>query len=124
MERQDLIRADAFSYVDQLSDHGERPVAWAALSGFTFEREARQVGPRHRPLPVITQLIHIGEGNRPNQILSLHRAKPYATTPNQLRSNPNYAASNRTAQAMVSAASRCIPDITCEYRCKVNSGEA
>jgi len=39
VERQDLIRAVAFGYVDQLSDHGERPVAWADLSGFTFETE-------------------------------------------------------------------------------------
>ena len=35
-----------------------------------------------------------------------------------------HAASNRTALAIVSAASRCIPGITCEYRCRVNSGEA
>ena len=37
MRRQDLIRTAAFSWVDQLSDHGERPVAWADLVGFTFE---------------------------------------------------------------------------------------
>ena len=39
VERQDLIRAVAFSFVDRLSDHGERPVAWADLIGFTFEDE-------------------------------------------------------------------------------------
>ena len=33
-------------------------------------------------------------------------------------------ASNRTERAMVSAASRCIPGMTCAYRCRVNSGEA
>jgi hypothetical protein len=39
----------------------------------TFEPEARQIGPRHRPLPVIIQLVDVAEGNRPDQILSLHR---------------------------------------------------
>lgn len=37
MDRQDLIRAVAFDYVDQLSEHGERPVGWADLSSFLFE---------------------------------------------------------------------------------------
>jgi putative restriction endonuclease len=39
VERQGLIRAVALGYVDQLSEHGERPVSWAGLSGFTFEGE-------------------------------------------------------------------------------------
>ncbi len=37
MGPQDLIRAVAFDYVDQLSDHGEVPIAWADLSNFSFE---------------------------------------------------------------------------------------
>ncbi len=39
MERQDLIRATALAYVDQLSGHGERPIAWSDLSEFRFEGE-------------------------------------------------------------------------------------
>lgn len=37
MDRQSLIRATALSYLDDLSEHGERPVTWADLTGFTFE---------------------------------------------------------------------------------------
>jgi putative restriction endonuclease len=39
VDRQDLIRAVAFSYVDEMSDHGEQPVAWSDLARFTFEGE-------------------------------------------------------------------------------------
>lgn len=37
MDRQSLIRATALAYVDQLSEHGERPVAWPDLVSFRFE---------------------------------------------------------------------------------------
>jgi hypothetical protein len=37
VDSQDLIRAAAFDYVDQLSDHGEGPIAWADLGNFSFE---------------------------------------------------------------------------------------
>jgi putative restriction endonuclease len=39
VDRQSLIRATALSYVDHLSEHGERSVAWADLIGFRFEGE-------------------------------------------------------------------------------------
>lgn len=32
VDSQDLIRAVAFDFVDQLSDHAEVPIAWADLS--------------------------------------------------------------------------------------------
>lgn len=32
-----LIRTLAFEYVDQLSDHGERPLTWQELNNFTFD---------------------------------------------------------------------------------------
>jgi hypothetical protein len=37
VDSEDLIRALAFDYVDQLSDHGEVPIAWADLINFSFE---------------------------------------------------------------------------------------
>ncbi len=37
MDSQNLIRAMAFDYVDQLSNHGEQPIAWSDLVNFRFE---------------------------------------------------------------------------------------
>jgi hypothetical protein len=46
-------------------------------------------GPCHRPLPMITQLIHKGEGDRPDQILSLHRPETLRNQTTQRRTNPS-----------------------------------
>ena len=88
----------------------------------TFETESGQIDPRHWLLPMIGKLIHIRQSGMPYQRLAIH--VPNRTQPNSTEVAHSHAASSRTALAIVSAASRCIPGITCEYRCRVNSGEA
>jgi putative restriction endonuclease len=74
MVSQNLIRAVAFDYVDQLSGHGEEAVTWAALSGFSFEgKRIPLVGPQGIFKPASLDL--------PISILTAYRApgkeRPY-----------------------------------------------
>lgn len=74
MSSQDLVRAAAFEFVDQLTEHGERAAHWADLSKFTFHgTRVPLVGPQGIFKPAVLDL--------PISILTAYRApgrdRPY-----------------------------------------------